>query len=408
MVHVWALPLLLSFSPDTLRSPLHTLSTHRGPVMSVVCGHSSSSSNIAVSVSQDKSAIIWNYHSGQALRTYLLPELPEAVTLDPADRALYIAYGDGSLQIIDFYDDWQKAAPTDMVQDKSLSHRPMQPSKRSRFSAESQKLGAALSLSLSWDGTTIISGHESGKVALWDAAKRNWQSILANLPGPVTNLRFLEPTGFPNAQEPPFKIYTVVKPKQDLGLVNSTSLVPPNYSLTMQFTGRLPSQPISATDSRVAKQTEFEEALTHPSFPQYMLEESLAELESWNAPSRSGVAPAADFLSLNEDSIAEATPGAHSQELSELKKQLASLQRVQKVTFEQLSELREENTHFHDIERKRSQHAQRKAKGKLANGSPDTDGDMEMSEASSSDGEESDSESDSESAHTDSDASGQD
>ncbi|KAF1951712.1 WD40 repeat-like protein [Byssothecium circinans] len=403
-VHVWALPAILSFSPDTSRSPVHTLSTHRGPISSIACGHSSTMSNIAVSASQDKSAIIWNYHSGQSLRQYLLPELPEAVALDPADRAMYIAYGDGSLQMVDFYDDLQKATPNDMLQDKSSSHRILQPSTRMRFNAESQKLGAALSLSISWDGTTLISGHTSGKVAIWDTAKRTWLSVIANLPGPVTNLHFLEPIGFPNVQEPTFKIHTVVKPKQDLALANGTATIPPNYSLTIQFTGRLPSQPISATQSRAVKKTEFEEALSHPSFPQTMLEESLAELATWTAPSKNHLAPAADFLSLNEDGTAEKFhPSASNTppgEIAALKKQLASLQRVQKVTFEQLSELRQENTHFRDLERKRSQRAQRKAKRNLANGD-----DVEMSDVAGSEAAapESSSNNESESAHTDSD-----
>ena len=390
-VHVWSLPSILSFSPDAARSPVHTLSTHRGPVSCLACGHSSAASNIAVSISQDKSAVVWNYHSGKALRTYLLPELPEAVALDPADRAMYITYSDGSLQTVDFYDHVQKATPIDMVQDISSSHRPLQPSTRMRFHAESQKLGAALSLGISWDGTTLVSGHASGKVAAWDTAKRTWISVLANLPGPVTNLHFLEPTGFPGVQQPPFKLHTAVKPKQDLGPVNGTAIVPPNYSLTMQFTGQLPVQPISATRRRKVQRTDFEEALSHPSFPQSMLEDSLAELSSWNAPFKGHSAPTADFLSFDEDDTTEeSNSSVQLGEVAALKKQLASLQRVQKVTFEQLSDLRQENTHFRDLERRRSQRAQRRRAEKKS-----AESDVEM-------GDESPSSNESESVHADS------
>ncbi|CAI6335972.1 unnamed protein product [Periconia digitata] len=402
MIHVWALPSVLSFSPDTSRSPMHTLSTHRGPIASISCGHSSSTSNIAVSVSEDKSAIVWNYRTGQALRTYLLPELPSALTLDPADRALYIAYADGSMQTLDFYDEFQKITPVDMLQDVASSHRPIQPSTKSRFSAESQKLGAALCLSVSWDGTTLVSGHASGKIASWDAAKRNWLSIITNLPGPVTNLLFLEPVGFPNAKVTPFKLHTVVKPKQDLGPTTGSALVPSNYSLTMQFTGRLPGQPVSATQSNVASKTEFEQALSHPSFPQSMLEDSLAELASWDAPLSStngNAAPTADFMSLEGDenatgqAAAQLTPTSQTGELAELRKQLASLQRVQKVTFQQLSELREENAYLHGLEQQQQQHKKRsarvgahsKSQQKVTNGKGGSTEDVEMSDASSSD-----------------------
>jgi pre-rRNA-processing protein IPI3 len=394
MIHVWALPAILSFSPDTSRSPVHTLSTHRGPISSIVCGHSASSANIAVSTSEDKSAIVWDYHNGQLLRTYLLPELPQAMTLDPADRAFYLAYGDGSLQTVDFYDDMQKTTSTDTLRDTASSHRPIQPSPKTRFNAESQKLGAALALSLSWDGQTLISGHATGKIALWDTAKGNYISTATNLPGPVTNLKFLEPIGFPAASEPTFKVQTVVKPKQDSGVANGNALVPPNYTLTMQLNGQLRRPALSATET-ATKRSAFEEALVHPSFPQAMLDASLAELATWSAPSTSsvGVAPAADFLSLDNSAAPENT-----NEVQELKKQVASLQRVQKVTFKQLSELREEKEYLLSEERKRSQSSQAKAKTNhnLANGETS---DVEMSNSSSgeSESEEDDDSSDGES-----------
>ncbi|KAH6620409.1 WD domain-containing protein [Boeremia exigua] len=346
MIHVWALPSILSFSPDTSRSPVHTLSTHRGPISSIACGHSSSTANIAVSISGDKTAIVWDYQNGQALRTYLLPETPTAVALDPADRACFIAYADGSLQTVDFYDDIQKTASVDILRDTSASHRPVQPPPKTRFGADSQKLGGTLSLSLSWDGTTLLSGHSSGKIAAWDIAKSNYLSTLLNLPGPVANLQFLRPTGFSHTIESRFKVQTIVKPKQDAGLTGSSSgLVPSNYNLSMQFTGRVNTPAVTATERRSAKTSSSMEALTHPSFPASMLEESLAELESWVPASKSASAPAAKVAASSQDGEEEAerptAVDASEDEVKELKKQLASLQRIQKVTFAQLAELRE-------------------------------------------------------------------
>jgi pre-rRNA-processing protein IPI3 len=362
MMHVWALPAILSFSPDTSRSPVHTLSTHRGPISSIVCGHSSSSANIAVSISGDKSAIVWDYHNGQALRTYLLPETPTAVTLDPADRAFYVAYADGSLQTVDFYDDVQKTTSTDVLRDASSSHRPVQPLAKTRFGADSQKLGGVLSLGLSWDGTTVVSGHASGKVVAWDIAKTNYLSTLTNLPGPVSNLQFLVPTGFPNAPVRNFRTQTVVKPKQDAGSPGGgSSLVPPGYTLNMQFMGRLQTGRAFAAESMFTQKSAFEDALTHPSFPTSMLEESIAELESWTVPTKGGAAPSSDFMALDHD---DHTGSSDSQqaELKELKRQVASLQRIQKTTFSQLSELRAEKDFFMSQEKKRAERAKTRAK----------------------------------------------
>ncbi|KAH5371797.1 hypothetical protein HBI48_038790 [Parastagonospora nodorum] len=390
MVHVWALPAILSFSPDTPRTPVHTLSTHRGPISSLVCGHSSTSANIAISTSGDKSAIVWDYHNGHALRTYLLPEAPTAVTLDPADRAFFVAYADGSLQTIDFYDDVQSTLSTNLLHDPSSSHRPVQPPPKTRFSAESQKLGGALSLTLSWDGTTLVSGHASGKVAAWDIAKSNYLSTLANLPGPVSNLQLLPPTGFPQDPEQLFKVHTVVKPKHDPGTsAGGSGLIPPGYTLTMQLTGRLRTERASATDTMLPTKTAFEEALTHPSFPAGMLEESLAELESWNSASKGATAPASDFMALDDDSNATSSD-AHLTEVKELKKQVASLQRIQKVTFAQLSELRTEREYFLSKEKRRAERAKARAKKSLGHTNGHANGDVEMTGGDNSDDSDSD------------------
>ncbi|KAF2022332.1 WD domain-containing protein [Aaosphaeria arxii CBS 175.79] len=391
MIHVWALPNILSFAPDSSRTPIHTLSTHRAAITSLACGHSHSTANIAVSISEDKSAIVWDYHTGQALRTYLLPEAPTAVTLDPADRAFFVAYEDGSLQTVSFYDELQQTTPVDILRDGSVSHQPIQPSSKSRFNAESQKLGGAVSVALSWDGQTLISGHASGKIASWDIAKGNYISTLGNLPGPVTNLQFLAPTGFPNAKEPKFKVHTVVKPRQDLGsLTNAAAVVPSNYSLNVQLTGRVDVPAVSATDEPRAGPSQFEEALAHPSFPLSMLEEGIAELEMWgSAPTSAAVAPAADFMSLSalpadaEEGTQDGAASASSQaRIKDLEKQLASLQRIQKVTFEQLSTSRSQVDFLTRRERKRAAQKQFRAnsnsKKGVANGK-DANGDVEMS-----------------------------
>jgi len=332
---------------------------------------------------------VWDYHNGHALRTYLLHEAPTAVTLDPADRAFYVAYADGSLQTIDFYDDdMQKHTSLDLLRDSASSHRPIQPSPKTRFSADSQKLGGALSLSLSWDGTTLISGHVSGKIATWDVAKANYLSTPANLPGPVSNLHFLPPAGFPNMREPSFKIHTIVKPKQDAGLTSSgNGLIPPNYTLNMQLTARLHVPHVSATEKTSTGKSAFKDALTHPCFPTDMLEESLAELDSWNAQAKGGSGSSADFMALDGDGANGSMSSANAQqaEVKELKKQLASLQRIQKVTFSQLAELRQEKDYFVRQEKKRADRARVRAKktmGRARNGANHchAGGDVEMND----------------------------
>jgi pre-rRNA-processing protein IPI3 len=344
-----------------------------------------------VSISEDKSAIVWDYHNGLALRTYLLPEAPTAVTLDPADRAFYVAYADGSLQTVDFYDDVQKTVATDVLRDPSSSHRPVQPSAKTRFGADSQKLGEALSLSLSWDGTTLVSGHASGKIVAWDIAKSNYTAMLTNLPGPVSNVQFLVPTGFPDAPVRNFKIQTVVKPKQDARSAGGASgLIPPGYTLNMQLTGRLRTDRVSAAEAVPTSKSAFEDALAHSSFPVSMLEESLAELESWTAPTKGGTVSTSDFMALDHSANPD-PPDSQQAELKELKNQVASLQRIQKVTFSQLAELRAEKEYFVGQEQKRAERTKIRAKKRVGAtngvvpGHDSRDVEMQSSDGSDSD-----------------------
>ncbi|KAF2741416.1 WD40 repeat-like protein [Polyplosphaeria fusca] len=391
IIHVWSLPSILSFAPDVPRSPIHTLSTHREPIASIVCGHSSTSANIAISLSRDKSAIVWDYHNGRSLRTYLLPDTPTAVALDPADRAFYVAYQDGSLQTIPFFDALQQSATVDLLRDGSSSHQPIQPPPKTRFSAESQKLDAGLSLGLSWDGTTLVSAHRSGKIVTWDIAKSNYMSTLATLPGPVTNLLLLCPTGFPVSQTAKFKVHAVTKPKQESALSRSESgLVHANYSLNMQFTGNLDVPTASAVEKSKLANTPFDEALSHSTFPTAMLEESLEELEGWGTHANGVLEPAADFLALDSMNANDNVVPANisKEEVDELREQLGALKRIQKFTFSQLRELRKENKWFKDREKEREAQktAAVKAKWALANGTSKNEaesGHVEMSEAES-------------------------
>ncbi|KAJ9641415.1 Pre-rRNA-processing protein ipi3 [Coniosporium tulheliwenetii] len=335
-IHVWSLPSLLSFStPSSQRTPLHTLSSHRGAITALATGHSSTPANIAVSASTDSTAIVWDYHTGAQLRTYLLGTPPLALVLDATDTAFYAGYADGSVQVVEFFPRGAGQAQTavDTLRDADAAVAPVQPPLSTRWHAENQDLGAAHCVALSWDGSTLLSGHESGKLGAWDTGRGGFRSVVAMLPGPVTNLRFLPVTGWPvvpgrEMEEPSFR---------------NSGVVPGNYTFTAQFVSTLPTLRFSADEdveigfgARGSKRrkTAFEEALTHTSFPAALLEEGIAELAEWGERQSAGSAPGA--------AVNGAEGNALMDENMRLKKQLRALQRVQKATFGQIADLREE------------------------------------------------------------------
>jgi pre-rRNA-processing protein IPI3 len=209
-------------------------------------GHSASTANICVSASKDNTIIVWNYHTGDLLRTFLMPSTPLCLALDPCDRAVFAGFEDGSLQIIDFL---QPNSTLNPLYDSRLQNTPVQIT-LPPWTAPSA-VGAAYCLGLSYDGTSMLSGHASGKIAQWDTGRRAFSGEIADLNAPVTNLLMQSP--FPGKRMT--KTSTVVKPKLGEGA----------YTFTAQLTGAMDT-------------SSFEQAVRTPGFPTDMLEDAISRL----------------------------------------------------------------------------------------------------------------------------------
>ncbi|KAI9879896.1 MAG: Pre-rRNA-processing protein ipi3 [Pleopsidium flavum] len=378
-IHVWSLPALLSFSQPsatdstqpTPRSPLRTLSNHRAAITHLITGHGSSVANIAISGSQDNTCIVWDYHTGTLLRTFLLPSTPLCLALDPADRACYAGYEDGTVQLIDFY---KTPTLTNTLYDSAHQSTPSQASPKDQWPPPNDTLGAALCIAVNYEGNTLITGHQSGKIISWDVAKGRYSSELFDLSAPVTNLHMLPPTGFPYPTEPKLKVHNIVKPRYEASLSGSegdSGVVPANYNFTAQFTSSLALPRLSADQTLIPPPSEFDTALSHPSFPTAMLDEGLAELASWNPASTTNKkASIPSFDGTNDIDPDEVQPA--NDELTNLKKEIADLtdlvqsqHRTQKWTWEKLLEL---NTYRFEREKSDLVVQQRRKRRRLGSG----------------------------------------
>lgn len=199
-----------------------------------------------MSASKDNTVIVWNYHTGDLLRTFLLPSTPLCLALDPCDRAVYVGFEDGSLQIIEFL---QSNSAVNPLYDTGLQTTPVQVTQTPWVAPTDA--GAALCLGLSYDGTSLLSGHSSGKLAQWDTGRRAYAAELGDLNAPITNLIMFSP--FPAKRLT--KLSTVVKPKLAEG----------NYTMNAQLTGSIG---ISS----------FDRAMQTPGFSTGSLEDAIARL----------------------------------------------------------------------------------------------------------------------------------
>ncbi|OAP61011.1 hypothetical protein AYL99_06015 [Fonsecaea erecta] len=316
-IHVWSLAKLVSFTPlsdsygndGASNTPVKTFSGHRTSVSAVTCGHSSVSTNFAVSASNDGTCRVWHIESCQVLRTLLLPSHAVSVTLDPADRAIYFGCSDGRIQSWDIFQQSpasslslsaQSAAPAIQFQDKDS------------WKAPSTDLGKANCVTLSYDGTSLLSGHVNGTVIRWDVAKRRILQELTNLGQPVTNIEMLKPEGFPNAKRPRYTITSVVKPNLELASLNDngTCGIPTTYGLHVSITA----------PGSLSEHDEFEQALGGPGFTQSMMDAAIRSL---------AMGDNATQMSLPADAAETSKAERLEEEVSKLKQQLAVLHNLE-------------------------------------------------------------------------------
>lgn len=299
-VHAWSIPTLLSFQtptaqdsfqPDVSRAPRKSLTTHRGAVTAVVVGHGASVHNFSVSASEDKTCILWDYSSGEVLRTFLLAASPRCLALDPADRAFYVGYEDGSIHFVDFYRQADSLNPLFGDSSSSSSTATDIPASARWWppKGESNSSSPILCLDLSFDATMLISGQENGKIWTWDIAKGVFNKQIMDCSTPITQIIVLPPTGFPSDHLNParVKLQNVVKPRyeaftaSDQRSANGTHTnIPADYTFTAQFPSELPSSPLALIPGLDPGLSSFRAILASPCFPTSMMQDSLAEFQS--------------------------------------------------------------------------------------------------------------------------------
>jgi pre-rRNA-processing protein IPI3 len=252
---------------------------------------------------------------------------------------------------------------------------PIQPPPSSLWQPQGESAGAALSIDVSFDSCTVLSGHESGAIFSWDTAKNGLSKSLlqAPLPGPVTNLEFLPVVGFANERQPNLRVSSIVKPKFG-AFDSSNSLVPSDYAVNVEF-------PTNLLDNGGST---YDEALSAPSFPNTLLDAGLNELMNWGKGSNSNHSvdheESEDFLALDEPA------GARSLSLEEQnasrKAELDALRRLQRASLDKIEKMSLEKRALMQREDKRLSRQNEAGIRARTNGT--SNGDVDMGDSSSS------------------------
>ena len=235
------------------------------------------STNIAVSASLDKTCLVWDYRNGALLRTFLLPFAPLCLALDPVDRALYAGFEDGGVQLIDFF----KSTPfSSEGMGPHESNMPTQPPTSDRWHIPLEASSKALCLAVNHDGTTVITGHEDGRVLSWDVARGKYSAKLCDLHAPVTNLEIMELEGFPQRFKVTSELTNIVRPRYESALASTGTSgagasIPENHVFTALCRSLPPPRLTDGAKDTDYLMADFETALNHSSLPSDITDEGV-------------------------------------------------------------------------------------------------------------------------------------
>ena len=98
------------------------------------------------------------------------------LALDPADRAFYVGFEDGTLQCIDFHGDSLPQPSNNSVSHKLFAEEgrnvpiTIGDGARGRKWVSSGHDSAVTSIAVIYEGNFVVSGNEKGDVCVWDVA----------------------------------------------------------------------------------------------------------------------------------------------------------------------------------------------------------------------------------------------
>ncbi|KLP16553.1 WD-repeat protein CRB3 [Fusarium fujikuroi] len=214
-INVWSISRLLELDAQSEQEPDLTLSNHRGAITSLTVGPGTNpETSICVSASKDKTCIIWNYQTGQLLRTLLFPSFPLCARLDPSARALFVSSEAGAVYLVELF-----GGDKPLLGSRSTELPSIVVQINTPLAVSDPEVGQPSCLALTYDGTSILSGHTKGKILRWSLAENGHSTDVVNLNASVTNLCFIPPL----STEQPTKAISIVKPNQSLKRYNFTA-----------------------------------------------------------------------------------------------------------------------------------------------------------------------------------------
>ncbi|KAM6945512.1 WD repeat-containing protein 18 [Aplochiton taeniatus] len=169
---IWSLASVVQLDPSHSPEPRHVLSRHSLPITDIHCGLMGPQARVATA-SLDQTVKLWEISSGELLLSVLFDVGIMSVTLDPCEYYLFCGGSDGGIFQVSL-------CSQNLGRDKTFQSD----SNGNQVFKGHRNLVTCLSVSM--DGTLLVSGSQDDTVKLWDIqSKQSIRSI--NHKGPITN-----------------------------------------------------------------------------------------------------------------------------------------------------------------------------------------------------------------------------
>ncbi|XP_075831689.1 WD repeat-containing protein 18 [Microtus pennsylvanicus] len=197
LVLVWNLCSVLQADPSRILAPRHVWSQHTLPITDVYCGFGGPMARVATA-SLDQTMKLWAISSGDLLLSVVFDVGITSVTMDLAEHHVFCGGSDGSIFQVDLCS-WPGQ--------REHSFQPEQSAGKVFRGHRNQ----VTCLSVSTDGSVLLSGSHDESVRLWDVkSKQSLRTV--TLKGPVTNAAII--------LAPPSMLNPEFKPSSPLPLFN--------------------------------------------------------------------------------------------------------------------------------------------------------------------------------------------
>ncbi|WBW73512.1 Rix1 complex WD repeat subunit Crb3 [Schizosaccharomyces osmophilus] len=181
--------------------PFQSLSGHKRAIVSLINGPGPSISSRLYTASEDSTVRVWDVSTGNLLTTVALNSMPSCMTIDPAERIIYVGNEKG-LVWIPLYTSSTALSENNSNVSKNTTIPSSVPSaigglgrvvdvNESKDAHTVTSTSPITTITLSFDASLIITGDKDGVVLVWDVVSRQVLRRLIQYSSPVTFLKCL-------------------------------------------------------------------------------------------------------------------------------------------------------------------------------------------------------------------------